>query len=130
MAKSAKRITEAAQFKNHFMFTNPQGLGWVGGKVVKRADGSIIVVNPRPVKFGLQEGSGDLIGWDTITITADMVGKKVAVFQSIEIKTVNDRLSKAQRIWNKVVRKAGGIAQVWKENRAGDIIILQGEEIE
>jgi hypothetical protein len=35
----------------------------------------------RPVTFGLAVGSADLIGWTTRTITPDMVGQQVAVFQ-------------------------------------------------
>ena len=32
------------------------------------------------VRYGLVTGSSDLIGWQTVTITEEMVGKQVAVF--------------------------------------------------
>jgi hypothetical protein len=66
----------------------------------------------RPVQFGLARGSADLIGWRTITITPDMVGSRLAVFTSIEVKTPTGRLSPAQRNWLGAVHKAGGIAGV------------------
>jgi len=66
----------------------------------------------RPVRFGLCNGSADLIGWTTRTITADMVGQQVAVFTSIEVKTATGRLTPDQRQWLAAVETAGGIAGV------------------
>jgi hypothetical protein len=66
----------------------------------------------RPVQFGLARGSADLIGWRTIVITPDMVGQRLAVFTSIEVKTATGRLTPAQHSWLGVVRGAGGIAGV------------------
>ena len=66
----------------------------------------------RPVQFGLARGSADLIGWRTITITPDMVGRRIAVFTSLEVKTPNGRLSPQQRNWFDAVQRAGGIAAV------------------
>jgi hypothetical protein len=62
----------------------------------------------RPVQFGL----ADLIGWRTITITPEMVGQRVAVFTSIEVKTTTGHLTPAQQAWMGTVRGAGGIAGV------------------
>lgn len=66
----------------------------------------------RPVQFGLARGSADLIGWRTVTVTPDMVGQRLAVFTSIEVKTATGRLTPAQHSWLGVVRGAGGIAGV------------------
>lgn len=66
----------------------------------------------RPVQFGLARGSADLIGWRTITITPEMVGTRVAVFTSLEVKTPTGRLTPAQHNWLGAVRSAGGIAGV------------------
>lgn len=66
----------------------------------------------RPVQFGLARGSADLIGWRTITVTPDMVGRRLAVFTSIEVKTATGRLTPAQNAWLGAVRSAGGIAGV------------------
>lgn len=66
----------------------------------------------RPVQFGLARGSADLIGWRTITITPDMVGRQVAVFTSIEVKTPTGRVRPEQQAWLSAVQRAGGIAGI------------------
>jgi hypothetical protein len=66
----------------------------------------------RLVTFGLARGSADLIGWRTVTVTPDMVGRRVAVFTSIEVKTPTGRLRPEQQAWLGVVRGAGGVAGV------------------
>jgi hypothetical protein len=66
----------------------------------------------RLVTFGLAKGSADLIGWRTITVTPEMVGRRLAVFCSIEIKTPTGRLRPEQQAWLGVVQGAGGIAGV------------------
>lgn len=66
----------------------------------------------RLVQFGLARGSADLIGWRTIVVTPEMVGRRLAVFTSIEVKTPTGRLTPAQHNWQAAVRSAGGIAGV------------------
>jgi len=66
----------------------------------------------RLVRYGLATGSADLIGWQTLTITPDMVGQRFARFLSIEVKTPTGRLSPEQETWRAAVLKAGGIAVV------------------
>jgi len=66
----------------------------------------------RPVQFGLCKGSADLIGWRTVTVTPDMVGQRIAVFTSIEVKTPTGRLGPEQQQWLDAVQAAGGIAGV------------------
>ena len=74
--------------------------------------GTLRDANGRPVQFGLAKGSSDLIGWTTRTITPDMVGQRIAVFTSIEVKTATGRLRPEQRQWLDAVAAAGGIAGV------------------
>ena len=66
----------------------------------------------RPVQFGLAKGSADLVGWKTVEVTPDMVGQRVAVFTSIEVKTPTGRPTQYQRAWLEAVDNAGGIAGV------------------
>jgi hypothetical protein len=66
----------------------------------------------RLVTFGLARGSADLIGWRTTVVTPDMVGRRVAVFLSIEVKTPTGRLTPQQRNWQNAVLAAGGITGV------------------
>jgi hypothetical protein len=64
----------------------------------------------RLVTFGLAKGSADLIGWRTITVTPAMVGTRLAVFTSIEVKTPTGRVTPQQHAWLEAVQQAGGIA--------------------
>lgn len=66
----------------------------------------------RLVTFGLARGSADLIGWRTVTITPDMVGRRLAVFTSIEVKTPTGRVRPDQTAWLGAVQAAGGIAGI------------------
>jgi len=66
----------------------------------------------RPVQFGLARGSADLIGWRTITITPEMVGQRLAVFTSIEVKTERGRVRPEQHAWLSTVQQSGGIAGI------------------
>jgi hypothetical protein len=66
----------------------------------------------RLVTFGLAKGSADLVGWRTITITPDMVGRQLAVFTSIEVKTPTGRIRPEQHAWLSTVQGAGGIAGI------------------
>ncbi len=66
----------------------------------------------RLVTFGLARGSADLIGWRTITITPAMVGTRLAVFTSIEVKTPTGRVRPEQQAWLEAVHHAGGIAGI------------------
>ena len=66
----------------------------------------------RLVTFGLARGSADLIGWRTVTITQAMVGTRLAVFTSIEVKAPNGRIRPEQQAWLDVVLRSGGIAGI------------------
>ena len=66
----------------------------------------------RLVTFGLAKGSADLIGWRTITVTPAMVGTRLAIFTSIEVKTPTGRVRPEQQAWLQAVQQAGGIAIV------------------
>ena len=66
------------------------------------------------VVYGLTPGSSDLIGWRTITITADMVGTQVARFVAIEVKSPGAKTGRKrlelQKNFIAAVRRAGGLA--------------------
>jgi hypothetical protein len=81
-------------------------------RMFRNNTGSLKDENGRRVSFGLCAGSSDLIGWSTREITSDMVGKKVAVFTAIEIKTAKGRVSESQQNFINAVRNFGGIAGV------------------
>lgn len=64
------------------------------------------------VRYGLCPGSSDLIGWTTVTVTPDMVGKQVAVFTAVEVKASRTRATEQQYAFICAVKKAGGRAGV------------------
>ncbi len=105
--KSEKMLIEDCRYFNtetvSVLFRNDNGMGY-------RKDGT-------PFRYGLQPGSGDIVGWKEITITADLVGKKLAVFQSIEIKTLSDKIGYQQIIFYLNVLIAGGLSSVYTEDR-------------
>lgn len=95
-------------------------------KLFRNNSGAFRDATGRVVRYGLANESkafnamvksGDLIGWETVTITPDMVGQKIARFLSVECKregwvpNPNDEREDAQRRWAKAVNEAGGEAR-------------------
>ena len=94
-------MAKCGSLPNVRLFRNTVGVGWVGHPFA-----------PTKITFGLQPGSADLIGWRTLRITPDMVGRDIAQFVSIEVKRPGGKLSDAQRNWRFRVHDAGGFALV------------------
>jgi len=80
----------------------------------------------RLVTFGLARGSADLIGWRTVVVTPDMIGQRLAVFTSIEVKTPTGRIRPEQHAWIGAVHGAGGIAGVAR-SVPDALAILEGD---
>ena len=94
------------------LFRNNVGLG-LQGKVEAILEGAWVLLKPfRRIKFGFFNGSSDLLGWNSIEITQDMVGKKVAVFLAIEVKVPGENPTKEQANFLEQVKNAGGYALV------------------
>jgi len=81
-------------------------------RLLRNETGAYQAKNGSWVQYGLCKGSSDLIGWHTITITEEMVGKQVAVFTAQEVKTNKGRATPEQQTFIKNVKRAGGIAAV------------------
>jgi hypothetical protein len=64
------------------------------------------------IVYGLCPGSSDLIGWTSIEITPEMIGKKIAVFTAFEIKTEKGKVSPEQKIFLENVKNAGGLGKI------------------
>ncbi len=64
------------------------------------------------VAYGLSPGSSDIIGWQSVEVTQDMVGQKLAVFVAIEAKAEKGRVSPHQQQFIETVKQFGGIAGV------------------
>lgn len=97
-----RAIQIAASAEGYRLFRQNVGMGWTG-EVIQRTPTTLTLQSPRPLRAGLCEGSGDLIGW---------IPGPVGVFCSVEVKTKTGRVSAAQQNFLEQVRLAGGIAIV------------------
>ena len=90
-------------------------LSKAGAVVFRNNVGVAVAPNGGVVRYGLCNGSSDIIGWKPVTITPDMVGKTVAVFVAVETKSARGRTSKEQDNFITRVREAGGITGVARD---------------
>ena len=104
------------------LFRNVVSKAWVGKLKAPYKNGEVSLFLAHPIQAGLIDGSGDTIGWTTVTVTPDMVGKQVAIFTSIEAKTATGATQDNQLVWQANVVKAGGIAII---ARSGKDALLQ-----
>lgn len=103
------------------MFRNNTFKAWIGQ--TRQTDKGMHIANPRRIEGGLCVGSSDLIGWTSKTITSDMVGKKIAIFTALEVKTPIGRIRPEQTRFVNAVVNAGGIAGFPRsESDAVDIV--------
>lgn len=133
------RIAEDAGKLCRRLFNNIVGLAFMGREYISAKNqtlyfktkkgmqhmtipsGTGVVIYARKYPVGLCVGSGDEIGWTEKIITPDMVGNKIAVFTSVERKAYGDKMDDEQIKWFTRVKEAGGIAEVYKENKDGAI---------
>jgi hypothetical protein len=120
-SNTLKLVRMAATRIAMVLFRNNVAQGWVGksvrlkpGQTYTARGGERIVFDPRALHAGLIVGSGDGIGWDSIVITPEMVGCRVAVIVSAETKSKDGRLSDEQKNWRDRILADGGIAVVCK----------------
>lgn len=107
-----KRIMLAlGSLKTTRLFRNNVAMAWVG-RIVKRTPTTITLADYRPLHAGLARGSSDLVGWHTVEVTPDMVGKRIAMFTAIEVKENGGRISVEQVAFIQTVRQFGGIAGI------------------
>lgn len=76
------------------------------------------------IKYGVGgAGGSDILGLTPITITQEMIGKRVAVFTAIEAKTKTGKATEQQKNFISAIKKQGGIAGVARsEDDALEII--------
>lgn len=134
-----RRMIEASKNRRK-LFRNHRGKAWQGKSIqvrnkaqlfsfinaVKSKDkiNFVVIENPRFCEFGLYAGAGDLIGWEEIIVTPEMIGKKIAIFTSEEIKSLTDRMSKDQKAWDAAVKMAGGNSNIVKEQKDGSVKLI------
>ena len=91
----------AGQFDSR-LWRNNVGMAWQG-RMTRLANGDVLLRNPRPVHFGLAEGSSDLIGF--------VVENGIARFAAVECKH-KSQTSPAQQNFIRVIEHFGGLAGV------------------
>lgn len=89
-------------------------LSGAGARIFRNQVGTYKLAIGGYVTSGLGVGSSDLVGWSTVVVSPEMVGRKVAVFTAIEVKTFSSKTKKRrleeQKNFIRVVKEAGGIA--------------------
>ena len=101
------------------LFRNNTAKAWAG-KIfrspmacsVRLEPSDVVVRNAYPIDAGLCKGSSDLIGWKSVIVTQDMVGKKIAIFTAIEVKYGLTRTTEEQQNFVDQVNLAGGQGKI------------------
>lgn len=123
----AKVMMAASKLFGARLFKNQVGCAYTGQTALMH--GRKVLFDPRIVRYGLCVGSSDLIGFKSVKIEQPMVGKIVAVFLSVEIKTDGyDKVTKEQQNWIDKVNNAGGIAGVVKTEQDAQVLLERGIE--
>lgn len=94
------------------LLRNNSGSAYMGDATYLK-DGSVLIRNPRHVKFGVgNPGGADLIGWMPYTVRPSDVGRQLALFTAVETKQPGGRVSPEQRQFLSAVEAAGGVSVV------------------
>jgi hypothetical protein len=88
-----------------------------GATVFRNNVGIAFQPNGQIIRYGLCNGSSDLIGWMPVTITPEMVGKTLACFVGIEVKTEKGRPTDEQINFLDRLAKGGGFAMLAKSSQ-------------
>lgn len=111
-------LLEASK-KGWRLFRNNVAQAWVGVLFrspmpvsIRLMPGDIVLRSARPIDAGLCKGSSDLIGWESITITPEMVGQKIARFTAIEVKDGKGKATAEQNNFIDNVKRAGGNGKI------------------
>ena len=93
------------------LFNNPVGNGWMGKVIAEKGD-VVTLARARRVAYGLHVGASDLVGWKSLLITPEHVGRTLAVFSALEVKKPGGRhpVTPDQVRFIDAVLAAGGFA--------------------
>lgn len=113
-SKIQKRIALECSDKNTRLWQNDNGLCYQGqvSRFNEKGGQSAVITRCKAIRYGLGTGTSDLIGFKKIKITPEMVGKDIAIFVGIEVKTNTGRTSKSQDNFLKLIEQSGGICGV------------------
>lgn len=111
--RQARIMLEVGALPGVRVFRNTVGEGYVGKRIQSPPD-LVILRNASRLSFGLQVGSHDLIGWRSMVVTPEMIGRRLAIFLGGEIKTDVGNLSSEQRNFHRNLLEAGGLSGIWR----------------
>lgn len=104
-----RRIQLAITSEHARAWRNNVGEAWLGKNFTVRK-GKLVEGQAYRIRYGLAPGSSDLIGLQSVLITPEMVGRRVAIFAAIEVKSERGAPSDEQSKFLDVVMELGGIA--------------------
>ena len=93
------------------LFRANVGEAWTGTLASSNLN-RVVIEDARRFRSGLPIGFPDLFGFRTVTVTPEMVGKKLAVFAFLEGKKPGGRTSKAQEKMHAFLHEAGAVGGV------------------
>lgn len=106
------------------LWRNQIGQGYQG-LVVKKTLHTITLAQYRHINFGIPGvGGSDLIGLSSTIITPAMVGKRVAIFTAIEVKSETGKPTHMQTAFTGTIHLLGGHAGVAKMKADAENILV------
>ena len=103
------------------LFRANVGEAWTGTLASSNLN-RVVIEDARRFRSGLPVGFPDLFGFRTVTVTPEMVGRKLAVFAFLEVKKPGGRTSMAQEKMHAFLRGAGAVGGVARS--AGEAVTL------
>lgn len=100
------------------------GQAWTGSECIRQPNGDMLIKNARPFSTGLPKGFPDLFGFRRHAITAEDIGKVVALFYSIEVKTPKGVISQEQQAFIDAATKCGARAGVARSVEDAERIVF------
>lgn len=98
-----------SQAPNERLFRINAGMGYTGSSC-KKTGNVMFIKNPFPLRAA-PEGWHDICGWETVEITPEMVGQKIARFKFVEVK-MTGKLSRLQNKFKELLESMGGIVEI------------------
>lgn len=83
-------------------------------------------IGERWINYGLVAGSSDIIGFKSVVVTPDMIGKKIAVLVAIECKREGENCKPHQQQFIDFIQASGGLAGVARSAEDA-VFILRGD---
>lgn len=101
------------------LFRNTVGVAFQGKPervtqetMVRMMPGDVLVRQARTITVGFPTGSSDLLGWTPRMISEYDLGKVIAQFTAVEVKSEDGVVEPEQKNFLEVVRDSGGVAIV------------------